>query len=61
MLYLVFKEGLNGKLEAVSHPFSILPDVEDQQAAEGDHAGGHGQPERSHAHIDLNGWGWWGL
>lgn len=61
MLYLVFKEGLNSKLEAVSHPFSILPDVEGQQAAEGDHAGGHGQPERGHAHIDLCCWGWRGL
>lgn len=53
MLYPVFKEGLNGKLEAVGNPFSILPDVEDEQAAQGDHAGAHGQPEGGHTHVDL--------
>lgn len=61
MLYLVFEEGLNWKLKAVGDPFSILPDVEDQQATEGDHAGGHGQTKRGHTHIDLSCWGWWGL
>lgn len=59
--YLVLKEALHSKLEAVGDAFSVLPDVEDQQAAKGGHAGGHGQPERSHTHVDLSCWGWRGL
>lgn len=61
MFYLVFKESFHSELEAVSDPFSILPDIEDKQTAEGDHAGGHSQLERGHAHIDLCCWSWRGL
>lgn len=61
MFYLVFKKSLHSELDAVGNPFSILPDIEDQQAAEGDHAGGHSQLERGHAYTELSCWGWRGL
>lgn len=61
MFYLVFEEGLNSKLETVGNPFTILPDIEDEQAAQGDHAGAHGQPEGGHTHVDLGCWGRRGL
>lgn len=59
--YLIFKEGLHSELEVVSDPFSILPDIEDQQAANRDHAGGYSQLKRGHAYVDLGCWGWRGL
>ena len=53
MPYLVFKKGLHSDLEAVGNPFSTLPDIEDQQAAVGGHAGGHDHLERGRAPSKL--------